>query len=139
MLARHKHQERELAHLFTYIFVWFPLPFFIMLDVLLELAQRVSFPIYGVELVNRHDYIQIIDRNKLKYLTWPQKIGCMYCGYANGLLLFLKEITGRTETYWCGVMHEGKPGFKTDPDQVKHDFPKFGDEEGFVKKYGHTK
>lgn len=76
-----------------------------------------------------------MDRNKLAYLNGLEKVGCMYCGYANGVFLYLKEVAGRTEKYWCGVMHEGKPGFKTHPDQVKQDFARFGDEKDFQEKY----
>jgi hypothetical protein len=60
----------------------------------------------------------------------------MYCGYANGLLLYLKEIAGRTEKYWCGIMHENKPGFKPQEYQKEKDFARFDDEEDFKKKYG---
>lgn len=63
----------------------------------------------------------------------------MYCGYANGFLLYAKEIAGRTEKYWCGVMHESKPGFKTQESQVRQDFARYGDEEDFKKKYCQSK
>jgi hypothetical protein len=76
-----------------------------------------------------------MDRNKLAYLNIIEKIGCMYCGYANGVLLYLKEVAGLTEKYWCGVMHEDKPGFKIQSDQIKQDFARFGDKEDFQEKY----
>ena len=59
----------------------------------------------------------------------------MYCGYANGFLLYAKEIAGRTEKYWCGIMHEKKPGFKVQTNQVAQKFARYGDEEDFRKKY----
>jgi hypothetical protein len=59
----------------------------------------------------------------------------MYCGYANGLLLYVKEIAGRTEKYWCGIMHENKPGFKVQTEQIKDNFARFNDKDDFNKKY----
>jgi len=119
--------------------IWLPLPFIILLDLACALYQFICFPIYKIERVKRSEYILIFDRNKLKYLYGLEKIGCMYCGYANGTLRYLKEIAGRTEKYWCGVMHEGKPGFKTQEDQVMQNFAKFGDEKDFLKKYDDKK
>jgi hypothetical protein len=59
----------------------------------------------------------------------------MYCGYGNGLLVYLKEIAGLTEKYWCGIMHETTPGFINQPSQKALNFAKFNDIEDFVKKY----
>lgn len=135
MYWRKGYHEKLLSHLFSIPFIWAPLPFFIITDIFIEIYHQVCFPIYGLEKVRRQEYIQIVDRNKLKYLKLREKLGCMYCGYVNGLLLYQKEIAGRTESYWCGVMHQNKPGFKVDPNQVILDFPKFGDENKFREKY----
>jgi hypothetical protein len=116
-------------------FIWLPLVGIIFLDLLTSLYQALCFPLYGLEKVKRSTYILIMDRNKLAYLTSLEKLDCMYCGYANGFLLYAKEIAGRTEKYWCGIMHENKPGFKTQANQVEQDFARFGDEEDFKKKY----
>lgn len=112
-----------------------PLPVFILLDILTFIYQYVCFPIYGIEKVKRSMYILILDRNKLKYLNPMQKIGCMYCGYANGLLVYLKEVAGLTEKYWCGIMHENKKGFINQPSQIAQNFAKFNDEKDFNQKY----
>jgi hypothetical protein len=77
-----------------------------------------------------------MDRNKLAYLNPFEKLGCMYCGYANGFLLYAKEIAGRTEKYWCGIMHDDKPGFKAHPDQSRQNFARFGDKDDLKEKYG---
>lgn len=127
--------QRFLGHLFSVPFIWLPLISLILLDVVTAIYQAVCFPIYGLEKVKRSEYILIRDRNKLAYLNSIEKLDCMYCGYANGLLLYLKEISGRTEKYWCGIMHENKPGFKTQASQVNQDFAKFGDEKDFKQKY----
>lgn len=128
--------KRFFGHIISMPFLWAPLPVLIILDILSELYHRVCFPIYGIAKVKRSEYIQIIDRNKLPYLNFFEKIGCMYCGYANGLSAYLKEIAGRTEKYWCGIVHETKPGFKTQAHQVEQNFSPFGDKDDCEKKYG---
>lgn len=127
--------SRLWLHWLTVPFIWLPLPFIIALDLTCALYQFICFPIYRIDRVKRSEYILIRDRNKLAYLNGLEKLSCMYCGYANGVLRYMKEIAGRTEKYWCGVMHEGRPGFKTQEDQVRQDFARFGDEKDFHEKY----
>jgi hypothetical protein len=122
-------------HVLTAPFIWLPLPFIIVVDLVSSWYQFVCFPIYNIERVKRSEYILIFDRNKLAYLNKLEKLSCMYCGYANGVFRYLKEIAGLTEKYWCGVMHENKAGFKEQADQVTQDFSRFGDEQDFKKKY----
>ena len=126
---------RLFQHLISMPFLWAPLPFLIITDLLCELYHQICFPLYGIQKVKRSAYIQIFDRNKLAYLNFVEKLGCMYCGYANGLLLYSKEIAGRTEKYWCGIMHASKPGFKIHAQQVEQNFSKFDDQEDFKRKY----
>ena len=125
----------DFARFITGIFIWLPLPAFILLDILVSLYQFICFPIYGIKQVNRSTYILIFDRNKLQYLSPFQKVSCMYCGYGNGLLVYLKEIAGLTEKYWCGIMHETTPGFINQPSQKALNFAKFNDVKDFIKKY----
>jgi len=132
-----KFQSKRLwLHFITVPFIWLPLFAILILDLMVSIYQAICFPVYGIEKVKRDAYILVRDRNKLQYLNATEKLGCMYCGYANGFLLYAKEIAGRTEKYWCGIMHENKPGFKVDNDQTVHDFAKFGDEKEFKEKYG---
>jgi len=35
-----------------------------------------------------------------------QKLNCVYCGYANGVITYAKSIAGETERYWCPVKHK---------------------------------
>lgn len=135
----YRKNKKTLSHLISMPIIWLPLPFIIMLDIICELYHQTCFPLYGIQKVKRSEYIKIIDRSKLPYLNFIQKFGCMYCGYANGWFLYIKEIAGRTEKYWCGIMHEDKPGFKTQEHQIKYDFAKFGNEEEFRKKYPQNK
>lgn len=128
--------QRLWLHIISAPLIWLPLLALLLLDLLVSLYQAVCFPIYGVEKVKREAYILVRDRNKLAYLNPIEKLGCMYCGYGNGFLLYAKEIAGRTEKYWCGIMHESKPGFKIQTDQAERDFARFGDKADCEEKYG---
>jgi len=108
---------------FIYILI-FPL---VVLDFFVELYHRVCFPLYKIPYVKRGQYIRI-DRHKLKYLNWIEKINCAYCGYANGLAHYLSEIGARTEKYWCGLKHAKDPNFKSP--KYHEDFLEYGDEKG---------
>ena len=124
---------RFFRHLASAPFVWiiiFPL---IILDILIELYKQVCFRLYGIELIRRRNYIRI-DRHRLKYLNWLEKINCAYCGYANGLLNYSAAIAGATEKYWCGIKHKKYNGFK-EPKHHKN-FLKYGDKKSFEKKFG---
>ncbi len=129
-------RERLWWHLLTAPIIWLPLLPLLLLDLFISLFQAICFPIYKIEKVKRSAHILVMDRNKLAYLTPLEKLGCMYCGYANGFFLYAKEIAGLTEKYWCGITHEGKPGFKAHPSQKDLDFSAYGDEAGFKVKYG---
>ncbi len=65
--------------------VWSLIVPLVVFDLWFEIYHRICFSLYGLKYVKRRNYIRV-DRHKLKYLKWYQKIGCAYCGYANGLL-----------------------------------------------------
>ena len=71
-----------------------------LLDAWLTIYQRVCFPIYGIAPVRRSTYI-VIDRQHLAYLNAVEMLNCVYCGYANGVFAYVREIAGKTEQY-CG-------------------------------------
>lgn len=77
------------------------------MDILVTLYQRVCFPLYGIPLVTRRDYV-VIDRHKLKYLNLSKKINCVYCGYFTGVIAYAQEVAGRSEQYWCPIKHAAK-------------------------------
>jgi hypothetical protein len=77
---------------------------FLLVDASVTLYQLVCFPIYGIPKVQRKDYL-IFDRGHLAYLNIIEKIGCIYCSYANGLLAYISEIAGRTERHFCPIKH----------------------------------
>src|SRR3989338_455536 len=104
----------------------------VFLDASIELYHRTGFPLCGIPLVKRSSYIKL-DRHKLKYLNWRNKIGCTYCGYASGLLAYTSEIIARTETYWCGIKHQKTSDLIEPPYHKK--FVEYGDEAAYRKKY----
>lgn len=82
----------------------FPLALF---DLFVTLYQATCFPIYRIAKVNRANYI-VLDHQHLAYLNIIEKVHCMYCSYAVGLLGYAQEITARTEQYFCPIKHAQK-------------------------------
>jgi len=75
-----------------------------ILDIWISFYQAICFPICGITRVRRNAYI-VFDRQHLAYLNLIEKVNCLYCGYANGVLAYVREIAGRTEQYWCPIRH----------------------------------
>ncbi len=113
--------------------VWLMIIPVVISDVFLELYHQIAFPIYGIKKVKRSHYIRIFDREKLPYLTWYEKLGCMYCGYVNGWLHYASVIAGRTENYFCAIAHLEKRGYI--PSEHEATFAKFGDEAALKRRY----
>jgi len=128
-------RKKMLLHIISIIIMSLMIPAFIILDIFFEIYHQICFPIYKIPKLKRSKYIQVFDRSKLKYLNFFQKLGCIYCGYANGLLAYTEEIANITEKYWCGIMHKNRPGFKPQEHQIRQKFAKFNDEKDFNKKY----
>lgn len=80
---------------------------FVLVDLWVSLYQAICFRAYGIPRVRRADYIRI-DRHHLAYLNSIQKVNCIYCGYVNGLIAYVREIAGRTEAYWCPIKHAAR-------------------------------
>ncbi|MDD2547761.1 MAG: hypothetical protein PHI55_15975 [Burkholderiaceae bacterium] len=77
---------------------------FALLDLFISLYQAVCFPLYGIPSVRRSDYL-VFDRTDLPYLNLIEKFNCVYCSYGNGVVAFAREVTARTEQYWCPIKH----------------------------------
>ena len=100
---------------------------FVFLDIAVSLYQFVCFPLYGIPKVRRSRFIAI-DRHRLSYLNSIERFNCVYCGYVNGLIAYVREITARTEQYWCPIKHARKI---LDPHRRYARFADFGDSEEF--------
>ncbi|MCO8145159.1 hypothetical protein NHN26_07960 [Rhodovulum tesquicola] len=99
----------------------------VLLDLFVAIYQAICFPVYGIDKVRRGDHV-VIDRHQLAYLNGLQKLNCIYCGYANGVLALAREVAARTEQYWCPIKHARRVG---DPHALYGNFNDFGDAEGF--------
>ena len=102
------------------------------LDIGLSLYHWTVFPFLGIKRVPRKQYIRI-DRHRLSYLPWVLKLGCAYCGYANGLLHYAIRIAGDTELYFCPSKHQETPEFHAPPHH-QH-FADYGDAKGFSERF----
>ncbi len=99
----------------------------VLLDMAVTLFQFITFPVYGIAKVPRVDFI-VVDRHQLSYLNGIEKLNCAFCGYANGLLAYSREIAGRAEEYWCPIKHARR----TKGQHRRYvNFAEFGDGEGF--------
>lgn len=78
-----------------------------LFDLSLTIYQMICFRLYDIPRVARSDYI-VIDRQHLAYLNIFEKLNCIYCGYGNGVISYAREITARTEQYWCPIKHASK-------------------------------
>ena len=79
----------------------------LLLDLCVSLYQLICFPVYRIARVRRANYI-VMDHQHLSYLNAFEKVHCMYCSYAVGLLGYASEIIARTELYFCPIKHAGK-------------------------------
>ncbi|MCB9726227.1 MAG: hypothetical protein H6748_19420 [Spirochaetaceae bacterium] len=75
-----------------------------LVDLAFTTYQAICFRLYRIPRVQREDYV-VIDRHRLAYLNAIEKLNCAYCGYANGVIAYAREIAARTEQYWCPIKH----------------------------------
>lgn len=121
-----QHSERLPFFLISMPFIYgmfFPI---LILDICTEIYHRICFKLYDIPYVDRSKYIRV-DRQHLEYLSFIEKINCMYCGYANGFAHYFSKIAGETENFWCSIKHEKRNGF-IEPAHHK-DFIRYGDAE----------
>ena len=127
-----KYPNKTLRHWLSFPFIWVMIVPSVIFDICLEIYHHICFPLYRIPIVKRSHYIKI-DRYRLQYLKWYDKINCIYCGYVNGLMHYAVRIAGDTEIYWCGIRHQPTLNFH----EPKHHagFAAYGDKKAFRKKY----
>lgn len=96
--------DASLLNILTVPIVWGCLLPALFMDLAVTLFQTICFPVYGIPKVKRGQHI-VFDRHALAYLNLIEKINCIYCGYFNGLISYIREIAARTEQYWCPIKH----------------------------------
>ena len=100
-------------------------------DICLEGYHRLTFSLLKIPYVSRTRFIRI-DRHRLPYLSWSQKIACSYCGYANGLLQYAAQIAGQTEAFFCPIKHQQTRVFSPPPHHLH--FAQYGDVQGYQQR-----
>ncbi len=99
----------------------------VLLDGWASVYQAVCFRAYGIPRVRRRAYVAF-DRGQLAYLNWIEALNCLYCGYGNGVVAYVREIASRTEQYWCPIKHAVRI---SSPHQRYLGFLEYGDAEGY--------
>ena len=99
----------------------------VLLDISVSLYQHICFRIYHIPLVPRKDHI-LIDRHHLAYLNVIEKCNCIFCGYVNGLIAYVREIAARTEKFWCPIKHTRRT---VDQHQYITAYSDYGDAENY--------
>ena len=95
---------------------------FALIDLWVSFYQAVCFPVYGVRRVGRGAFFKL-DRAKLPYLNAIEKLNCVFCSYANGVIAFAREVAARTEQYWRPIKHVEDP---LDPHERYGGFTEYG-------------
>jgi len=120
-------RESTLGGIVISPFVYFLIVPLLVLDLAVWLFQSICFSVWGIEPVRRSDFI-VLDRRHLAYLNGIEKLNCLYCGYANGLIAYVQEIAACTEQYWCPIKH----AIRTKGAHRRYrQFADYGDAEGF--------
>ena len=120
-------RESGLVHVLFAPVIYVQIVPLVLLDLAVSVFQFIIFPVYGIAKVPRDDFIAI-DRHHLSYLNGIEKLNCAFCGYANGLLAYSREIAGRTEEYWCPIKHARR----TRGQHRRYlGFSEYGDAQGF--------
>ncbi len=99
----------------------------VIVDAWASLYQAICFRAYRIPRVRRADYI-VFDRQRLAYLNWIEVLNCLFCGYANGVIAYVREIGSRTEQYWCPIKHALRIA---DPHPRYYEFLEYGDAAGY--------
>jgi hypothetical protein len=97
-------RETPLKHILVAPIIYAMIVPIVLLDLSVSAYQWICFTAWGIARVSRRDYIAI-DRHRLGYLNAIEKLNCVYCGYGNGVLAYVREVFGRTEQYWCPIRH----------------------------------
>ncbi|TCD16079.1 hypothetical protein [Oricola cellulosilytica] len=99
----------------------------VILDCSVTIYQHICFRIYRIPLSRRSDHL-IFDRHHLAYLNGIEKLNCLYCSYANGLIAHVREVAARTEQFWCPIKHSRR---SADPHDRTEAFFDYGDAEAY--------
>lgn len=80
----------------------------VFLDVFIWQFQNIYFRTAEIPLIKRKKYV-ILDRFRLGRLSIWQRINCLYCEYANGVVGYTKAVVNQMELYSCAIKHDAHP------------------------------
>ncbi len=120
-------RNARLGHLVSAPIIYCLIIPFLMLDIMITIYQTVCFRVYEIPRVQRKDYF-LIDRQQLGYLNIIEKMNCIYCGYCNAVIEYVREIAAKTEQYWCPIKHASRT---PDPHRYVERFVDFGDADAY--------
>ena len=95
----------------------------LLLDAWVSLYQAICFRAWDITRVRRRPYFAL-DHHRLAYLNSVEKLNCLFCSYANGLIAYVGEVAARTEQYWCPIRHARRT---RNPHQRAAAFAAYGD------------
>lgn len=110
--------------------VYFMIIPFTFLDLSVTIYQKICFWAWEIPKARRAHYV-FVDRHQLQYLNGLEKLYCIFCGYANGVIAFTREVAARTEKFWCPIKHATKVNQAHEHYQ---DFIEYGDAQGWLSK-----
>jgi len=119
----------EIRNVLSAPFIYAMVAPLVVLDLFLFLYQSICFPLYRIPKVRRSEYV-VLDRHNLAYLNIIEKMNCLFCGYADGVLAYARQVVSRTEMYWCPIKHARKV---LDPHRQYAKFADFGEGVDFDK------
>ncbi|MEE9445767.1 MAG: hypothetical protein V3V19_08900 [Cocleimonas sp.] len=122
--------EAKLKHIISVPVIYSIIIPIFFIDITVTLYQHICFRLYGIPRVQRTKYV-VIDRQHLGYLNALEKFNCMYCGYGNGVMSYVREIIARTEQYWCPIKHAHKI---IDAHQWAENYVDYGDASAYREK-----
>lgn len=93
-------------YLFSPVVYLFAIPL-VLFHISIEIYHRLAFWGYKIPYVSMREFF-IFDRHNIRHLSKIEKVNCVYCSYANGLMAYSKEIAARSERYWCPFKHKDK-------------------------------
>jgi hypothetical protein len=76
----------------------------VILDACVTVYQWIYFTAMRIPKLKKSQFV-VMERWDLSKLTFWQKINCVYCEYANGILAFAKAVGNQTEIYSCAIKH----------------------------------
>ncbi len=80
----------------------------VIVDLFVWQFQNIYFRLAEIPRIERRKYV-ILDRYQLAKLTFFQKVNCLYCEYANGVVAYAKAVVNQMELYSCAIKHASHP------------------------------